>query len=275
MNTVMNSVTPDYAAIKTRQQATWASGDYGQIGTRLQIVGESLCEAVDLRSSEKVLDVAAGSGNASLAAARRYTDVIATDYVPSLLEQAQHRAEADGIRMRTLVADAENLPFADGEFDVVLSTYGVMFSPNQERAAAEMARVTKSGGRIGMANWTPDSFVGQLFRVIGRFVPPPAGVMSPAAWGDQSRLGELFGPYSREMRTERKQFVFRFRSAKHWIDTFRDYYGPVLKAFAALDEPGQAALERALADLIGGFDKGGPRGLVVPGDYLEVDIDRA
>ena len=275
MNTVMNSVAPDYAAIKTRQQATWASGDYGQIGTRLQIVGESLCEAVDLRSSEKVLDVAAGSGNASLAAARRYTDVIATDYVPSLLEQAQHRAEADGIRMRTLVADAENLPFADGEFDVVLSTYGVMFSPNQERAAAEMARVTKSGGRIGMANWTPDSFVGQLFRVIGRFVPPPAGVMSPAAWGDQSRLGELFGPYSREMRTERKQFVFRFRSAKHWIDTFRDYYGPVLKAFAALDEPGQAALERALADLIGGFDKGGPRGLVVPGDYLEVVIDRA
>ena len=275
MNTVMNSVTPDYAAIKTRQQATWASGDYGQIGTRLQIVGESLCEAVDLRSSEKVLDVAAGSGNASLAAARRYADVTATDYVPSLLEQAQHRAEADGIRMRTLVADAENLPFADGEFDVVLSTYGVMFSPNQERAAAEMARVTKSGGRIGMANWTPDSFVGQLFRVIGRFVPPPAGVMSPAAWGDQSRLGELFGPYSREMRTERKQFVFRFRSAKHWIDTFRDYYGPVLRAFAALDEPGQAALERALADLIGGFDKGGPRGLVVPGDYLEVVIDRA
>ena len=177
--------------------------------------------------------------------------------------------------MGTLVADAENLPFADGEFDVVLSTYGVMFSPNQERAAAEMARVTKSGGRIGMANWTPDSFVGQLFRVIGRFVPPPAGVMSPAAWGDQSRLGELFGPYSREMRTERKQFVFRFRSAKHWIDTFRDYYGPVLKAFAALDEPGQAALERALADLIVGFDKGGPRGLVVPGDYLEVVIDRA
>jgi len=275
MSTVMNSVAPDYAAIKTRQQATWASGDYGQIGTRLQIVGESLCEAVDLRSSEKVLDVAAGSGNASLAAARRYADVTATDYVPSLLEQAQHRAEADGIRMSTLVADAENLPFADGEFDVVLSTYGVMFSPNQERAAAEMARVTKSGGRIGMANWTPDSFVGQLFRVIGRFVPPPAGVMSPAAWGDQSRLGELFGPYSREMRTERKQFVFRFRSAKHWIDTFRDYYGPVLKAFAALDEPGQAALERALADLIGGFDKGGPRGLVVPGDYLEVVIDRA
>ena len=275
MNTVVNSVAPDYAAIKTRQQATWASGDYGQIGTRLQIVGESLCEAVDLRSSEKVLDVAAGSGNASLAAARRYADVTATDYVPSLLEQAQHRAEADGIRMRTVVADAENLPFADGEFDVVLSTYGVMFSPNQERAAAEMARVTKSGGRIGMANWTPDSFVGQLFRVIGRFVPPPAGVMSPAAWGDQSRLGELFGPYSREMRTERKQFVFRFRSAKHWIDTFRDYYGPVLKAFAALDEPGQAALERALADLIGRFDKGGPRGLVVPGDYLEVVIDRA
>jgi ubiquinone/menaquinone biosynthesis C-methylase UbiE len=275
MNTVMNSVAPDYAAIKARQQAAWASGDYGQIGTRLQIVGESLCEAVDLRSSERVLDVAAGSGNASLAAARRYADVTATDYVPSLLEQAQHRAEADGIRMRTLVADAENLPFADGEFDVVLSTYGVMFSPNQERAAAEMARVTKSGGRIGMANWTPESFVGQLFRVIGRFVPPPAGVMSPAAWGDQSRLGELFGPYSREMRTERKQFVFRFRSSKHWIDTFRDYYGPVLKAFAALDEPGQAALERALADLIGGFDKGGPRGLVVPGDYLEVVIDRA
>jgi len=275
MNTVTNSVAPDYEAIKTGQQATWASGDFGHIGARLQIVGESLCEAVDLRSSDKVLDVAAGNGNASLAAARRYADVTATDYVPALLDQAKRRAEADGLPLRTQVADVENLPFADGEFDVVLSTYGVMFSPDQKRAATELLRVTKPGGRIGLANWTPEGFIGQLFRVIGRFVPPPAGLTSPAAWGDETRLVELFGPRARDIRSERKQYVFRFLSVEHWIKVFRTYYGPVLKAFSKLDEAGQRALQEALADLLGTFDRGGRRGLVVPGDYLEVVIDRA
>ena len=185
---------PDYAAIKKRQQVTWASGDFGRIGVTLQIVGEELCEAVGVSAADRVLDVAAGNGNASLAAARRFADVTSTDYVPELLEQGRRRAEAEGLPITFQVADAENLPFRDGEFDVVLSTYGVMFAPNQARAAAELLRVTKSGGRIGLANWTPDGFIGELFRTVGRFVPPPAGVASPAAWGTETRLVELFGP---------------------------------------------------------------------------------
>ncbi len=275
MSTIMNSVAPDYETIKVRQQATWASGNFGYIGTRLQIVGESLCEAVDLRSWDKVLDVAAGNGNASLAAARRYADVTATDYVPALLDDAQRRADAEGLPLRTRVADVENLPFPDGEFDVVLSSYGVMFAPNQQKAAAEMLRVTKPGGRIGLANWTPDGFIGQLFRVIGRFVPSPAGLQSPAAWGDETRLVELFGPLARDIRSERRQYFFRYRSAEHWIDVFRTYYGPTLKAFASLDEAGQGELREALSGLLRTFDRGGSRGLVVPGDYLEVVIERA
>ncbi len=265
----------DLTAIKNRQQATWASADFGHIGTRLQIVGESLCEAVDVRSHHRVLDVAAGNGNASLAAARRYADVTATDYVPELLAHAQRRADTDGLPLVTRVADAEALPFSDGEFDVVLSTYGVMFAPDQPRAAAELLRVTKSGGRIGMANWTPDGFIGELFRVIGRFVPPPAGLAPPSLWGTETRLVELFGPHARAIRTQRQQYMFRFLSAEHWIEIFRTYYGPVLKAFAALDEAGQKALHAALLELLAKHDIGGDGALVVPGDYLEVVIERA
>lgn len=273
----MNPATtaPDFAAIKARQQATWASADFGHVGTRLQIVGESLCEAVDLRSTERVLDVAAGNGNATLAAARRYARVTATDYVPALLEHAKRRAEADGLPIETRVADAENLPFGDGEFDVVLSTYGVMFAPDQRRAAQELVRVTRSGGRIGLANWTPEGFVGELFRVIGRFVPPPAGVSSPSLWGSEKRLVELFGPDARDLRTRRREYVFRFESAEHWIEVFRTYYGPVFKAFAALDAAGREALHAALLELLARFDRGGRDGLVVPGEYLEVVVYRA
>lgn len=272
----MSSTTlPDFTAIKQRQQATWASGDFGHVGTRLQIVGESLCEAVDLRSGERVLDVAAGNGNATLAAARRYAQVTASDYVPELLEHAKRRAQADGLPIETRVADAENLPFAEGEFDVTLSTYGVMFAPDQARAARELVRVTRSGGRIGLANWTPEGFIGQLFRVIGRFVPPPAGVVSPALWGSEPRLVELFGPHARELRTQRREYAFRFHSAEHWIEIFRTYYGPVLKAFAALDESGKAALHAALLELLARYDRGGSEGLVVPGEYLEVVVVKA
>jgi len=265
----------DYSAIKSRQQTTWASGDFGRIGVRLQIVGESLCEAVDLRAGERVLDVAAGNGNASLAAARRYADVTSTDYVPELLAQGRRRAEADGLPMVTQVADAENLPFADGEFDVVLSTYGVMFAPNQERAAAELVRVVRPGGRIGLANWTPDGFIGELFRVVGGFVAPPAGLKPPAAWGTETRMVELFGTSSRDIRTERKPFVFRNRSPEHWIDEFRRYYGPVLRAFDALDGVGQAKLHNALIELLERYNRGGRGALIVPSDYLEVVIERA
>lgn len=275
MNVQTPTAAPDLGAIKSRQQATWASGDFGHIGTRLQIVGESLCEAADVRSHHRVLDVAAGNGNASLAAARRYADVTATDYVPELLDHARRRAEADGLPLATQVADAESLPFADGTFDVVLSTYGVMFTPDQARAASELVRVTRSGGRIGMANWTPDGFIGELFRVIGRFVPPPAGLAPPSLWGTEARLRELFGAHARGMQVQRRQYAFRFRSAEHWIEIFRTYYGPVLKAFAALDESGQKALHAALAELLHKHDVGGGDALVVPGDYLEVVIERA
>ena len=274
MQTQTNPSAPDYPSIKSRQQATWAAGDFGRIGVRLQIVGESLCEAVDLRSSDKVLDVAAGNGNASLAAARRYADVTSTDYVPELLEQGLRRAAADGLHFHTRVADAEDLPFAPGTFDVVLSTFGVMFTPDQPRAAAELLRAVKPGGRIGLANWTPDGFIGELFRVIARFVPPPAGIVSPLAWGTETRLVELFGPQANDLHTERKQFVFRHPSAEHWVEIFRRYYGPVHKAFAALDASGQTALEQALMELLERFDRGGRDALIVPGDYLEVVVTK-
>jgi len=272
MQPVTNTSVPDFDALKTRQQATWASGDFGRIGVTLQIVGETLCEAVDLRSTDRVLDVAAGNGNASLAAARRRADVVSTDYVPELLAQGLRRAEAEGLAMATRVADAENLPFPDGAFDVVLSTFGVMFAPDQARAASELLRVVRPGGRIGLANWTPDGFVGQLFKVVGRFVPPPAGVSPPSLWGTKERIDELFGAHASSMQVTRRAFVFRELSAASWIDSFRDYYGPVHKAFAALDAAGQAALNAALLELLASFDTGGGDGLVVPADYLEIVI---
>jgi ubiquinone/menaquinone biosynthesis C-methylase UbiE len=275
MQNTTHAAAPDFAAIKTRQQATWAAGDFGRIGVTLQIVGESLCEAVDLRATDSVLDVAAGNGNASLAAARRFASVTSTDYVPELLEQGRRRAEAEGLPMVTRVADAENLPFRDGEFDVALSTYGVMFAPDQRRAAAELLRVVRANGRIGLANWTPDGFIGELFRVIGRFVAPPAGLESPATWGTETRLVELFGSHANDIRTERKQYMFRYLSAEHWIEVFRDFYGPVHKAFAALDAAGQQALHEALLELLEKYNRGGRGALIVPGDYLEVVIVRA
>lgn len=264
----------DFAAIKRRQQATWASGDFAQIGTRLQIVGELLAETVDLRSGERVIDVAAGNGNAALAAARRFARVTATDYVPALLEHAADRARADGLPLETEVADAEALPFPDGSFDVALSTFGVMFAPDQTRAAHELLRVVRPGGRIGLASWTPEGFIGQLFRVIGRFVPPPTGVISPAAWGTTNRVAELFSDGARSIRATPRIYNFRFSSREHWIQIFRDYYGPVHKAFAALDPAQRGELEIALHELLDRFDVGGGAGLVAEAEYLEVVAER-
>ena len=264
---------PDLEAIKTRQQATWAAGDFGQVGVRLQIVGETIAEAVDLLSTDKVLDVAAGNGNASLAAARRFADVTSTDYVPALLEEGRRRAEADGLPIKFQVADVEDLPFEDASFDVVLSTFGVMFAPNQSRAASEMLRVTKRGGRIGLANWTPEGFIGGLFDVVKEFTPPPPGLRSPMAWGSETRLVQLFGPVASDIRTERKTYNFRYRSAEHWVEFFRTYYGPTLKVFAALDEERQKEFHQALLGLLGRYGrvaKGGA--IVVPGEYLEVVV---
>jgi ubiquinone/menaquinone biosynthesis C-methylase UbiE len=265
----------DFAAIKTRQKAAWASGDYAVIGTTLQIVGETLCEAADLRAGERVLDVAAGNGNATLAAARRWCEVTSTDYVPALLERARERAAAErlhGIDFRE--ADAEALPFDDGSFDVVLSTFGCMFAPNAPRVASELLRVCRPGGRIAMANWTPESFIGQVFKLIGRYIPPPAGATPPAQWGTRALLSELFELGSSRIATERRHFMFRYRSPEHMLEIFRGYYGPVLKAFAALDEQKQHALAGEFVALMEQFNAARDGGLVIPSEYLEIVITR-
>ncbi|HLL12276.1 MAG TPA: class I SAM-dependent methyltransferase [Rubrivivax sp.] len=264
----------DFKAIKQRQQATWASGDFAVVGTTLQIVGESLAEAADIRAGERVLDVAAGNGNATLAAARRFADVTSTDYVPALLEKGRARAEAEGLSVRFQVADVEALPFGDASFDAVLSTYGVMFAPDHATAAREMLRVTVSGGRIGMANWTPQGFIGRLFKVIGAHVAPPAGVKSPSLWGTEAHLDELFGDQARQIQCTRKTFAMRYRSAAHWVQIFRDFYGPTHKAFAALDAAGQRSLEAAIVALLEESNVAGPSSLVVPSEYLEVVITK-
>jgi ubiquinone/menaquinone biosynthesis C-methylase UbiE len=265
---------PDLAAVKARQQAAWGSGDYALIGTTLQIVGEQLCESLDVRAGQKVLDVAAGNGNASLAAARRWCDVLATDYVPALLDRARERAAGERLAIEFRDADAEALPFEDERFDAVVSTFGVMFTPNQERAAAEMVRVCRRGGRIGLASWTPEGFIGQVFKTIGKHVPPPPGVKSPALWGTRARIDELFAPHAEWIETTSRNFVFRYRSPAHWLDIFRTFYGPVLKTFAALEPAAQAALQRDLIDLIDQFNRSGDGSMVVPGEYLEVVITR-
>jgi ubiquinone/menaquinone biosynthesis C-methylase UbiE len=242
------------------------------VGTTLQIVGEDLCEAIDLRSGQKVLDVAAGNGNVSLAAARRWCDVTSTDYVPALLEGGRQRAAAERLKIEFSEADAEALPFADNSFDVVVSTFGVMFTPDQEKAAAEMARVCRSGGKIGLANWTPEGFIGQLFKTIGAHVPPPAGVKSPAMWGTKGRLAELFGGNAASIKAEPRTFAFRYRSPEHFMDVFKTYYGPTLKAFAALEPLKQAVLHADIIELIARFNRSGDGTLVVPSEYLEVVI---
>jgi ubiquinone/menaquinone biosynthesis C-methylase UbiE len=259
----------DLGAIKTRQQAAWSSGDYAVVGTTLQIVGESLCEALDLRAGQRVLDVAAGNGNASLAAARRWAEVVSTDYVPALLERGRERAHAERLPIEFRTADAEDLPFADASFDAVLSTFGVMFTPDQERAALELLRVCRPGGKIGLANWTPEGFVGQLFKTLGQHVPPAPGLRSPALWGTEARLGELFGA-SATVHTVRREFTFRYGSAQHFIDVFRAYYGPLHKAFLALPAEGQSALKHDLVALIERFNRAGGESLVLPSEYLEV-----
>ena len=266
------AAAPDFTAIKQRQQATWASGDFAVIGTTLQIVGESLAEASDVRAGDRVLDVAAGNGNATLAAARRFAHVTSTDYVPALLDKGRERARAEDLSVRFQVADAEALPFDDESFDVVLSTFGVMFAPDQRRAAHELLRVLRPGGRIGLANWTPQGFIGRLFKVIGAHVPPPAGLKSPALWGTETHVAELFD--GAQIRCERRRFNFRYRSAAHWVQVFRDFYGPTHKAFAALDAQGQKALEDDITALLQQMNTAGAASLVVPAEYLEVVINK-
>ncbi len=266
------AASPDLTVIKARQKAAWASGNYAVVGTTLQIVGEELCEALDLTSGKKVLDVAAGNGNVSLAAARRWCDVISTDYVATLLECGRARALAEGVTIDFKEADAEALPFADDAFDVVLSTFGVMFTPNQDKAASELLRVCKPGGQIGLTNWTPDGFIGQVFKALGKYLPPPAAAKSPLLWGTRTRLTEMFGADATWIKTEPRYFNFRYRSAEHFVDVFRTYYGPMLKAFSALEVREQTRLEKDLYDLVARMNKATGGTMVVPSEYLEIVI---
>jgi ubiquinone/menaquinone biosynthesis C-methylase UbiE len=261
----------DLAAVKTRQQTAWSSGDYAVVGSTLQIVGETLCEALDLRAGQKVLDVAAGNGNATLAAARRWCHVTSTDYVETLLVRGRARATAEGWdNIEFKYADAEALPFSDASFDAVLSTYGVMFTPDQAKAASELLRVCKSRGKIGLANWTPDGFAGEIFRVNARYLPPPPGLTPPTRWGTEAGLRELFGDDIADLTVTPRQFTFRYRSPEHWVEFFRTWFGPTLQAFAALDAAGQADLERDLLALLRRFNRADDGTLVAPGEYLEV-----
>jgi len=264
--------TPDLVVIKSRQKAAWSAGNYAVVGTTLQIVGEELCEALDLRAGSKVLDVAAGNGMASIAAARRWCDVVSTDYVTSLLQRGQARAAAEGLQIEFREADAEALPFPDNSFDTVISTFGVMFTANQERAASEMLRVCKPGGQIGLTNWTPEGFIGQIFKTLGKYLPPPAIAKSPTLWGTRARLTDLFEPAANWIKTEPRMFNFRYRSAEHFVRVFRTFYGPMLKAFSALDVPEQTRLEKDLYDLITRMNKADDGTMIVPSEYLEVII---
>jgi ubiquinone/menaquinone biosynthesis C-methylase UbiE len=275
-NAVSNAAdfATDLANLKTRQQAAWSTGNYAVVGTTLQIVGENLCEALDLRAGSRVLDVAAGNGNATLAAARRWCDVTSTDYVASLLDAGRARAHAEGLNVAFQEADAEALPFADASFDIVMSTFGVMFTPNQEQAARELMRVCKPGGKIGLANWTPDSFIGQVFKTIGKYIAPPVGVRSPALWGTQARLDELFAANDARIRATSREFVFRYRSPAHFIEVFRTYYGPMNKAFGALEGDRQAAFLDDLLTLMASRNRSGDHTLVLPSEYLEVVVER-
>jgi len=264
----------DFNALKTRQQAAWASGDYAVIGTTLQIVGEMLAEACDLRWDEHVLDVAAGNGNATLAAARRGCSVTSTDYVATLLDRGAERARAERLKVEFKTADVEALPFEDASFDAVISTFGAMFAPDHGKSAAEMMRVCKPGGRIGMANWTPEGFIGQLFKTLGRHVPPPAGVQPPSKWGAESHLQSLFGDKAESISVTRRMFNFRYRSAAHFVEVFRTWYGPVHKAFAALPVDSAQALESDLIALLEDMNRAKPHSLVVPSEYLEIVVTK-
>jgi SAM-dependent methyltransferase len=267
--TASRSPAADLAAIKGRQRATWASGDYAAVAARIPLVAELLVDRADLAAGSRVLDVATGSGNAALAAARSGCTVVGLDYVPALLDRAGLRAAAEGLAIELVEGDAEALPFADASFDAVLSVFGVMFAPDQERAAAELLRVCRPGGTVALASWAPDGFLGDLFRTIGAHVPPPAGLASPMAWGDRDHLAGLLGDGVGVTATERV-YTFRFPSPEAFVDFFRAHYGPTLKAFEALDAGGRERLAADIAALVRGRDRRGGGAVAVPGAYLEV-----
>lgn len=267
---------PELATITQRQRDVWASGDYAAVGTRIALISERLVDAADLRSGSRVLDVAGGSGTTALAAARLGADVVSIDYVPALLETGRRRAAAEGFTIDFVEGDAQALPFGDGSFDAVVSALGIMFAPDQAAAAAEMLRVCRPGGTIAMANWTPEGFIGGLFRTVGSHVPPPAGLTPPPLWGTEGRVRELIGGGVRDLAFRRREFTFRFDSPEHFTTFFREHYGPTLVAFATLDEAGRAALAADLVALVRRFDRiGGDGPVAMPAEYLEITAVRA
>ena len=261
---------PDLAAVKQRQQQMWSSGDYGMIGTMLLLLGEMLCEAADVRPGQKVLDVATGHGNTALAAARRFCETTGIDYVPELLERGRERAAAERLQVSFVEGDAEDIPFPDEAFDVVLSTIGAMFAPNQEKAASELLRVCRSGGKIAMSNWTPTGYTGEFFRTMGKYVPPPPGLKSPMLWGTEERLRELFGDGVSSLQVENRTFVLRYPSPEYFVNYHRTYFGPTVRAFATLDEAGQENLASDLLGVLNKFNSSGDETLMLQCDYLEV-----
>jgi SAM-dependent methyltransferase len=269
------SLASDFAAVKSRQQGTWASGDFSVVASRIVFQAEHLCETADLQAGWRVLDVATGSGNAALAAARRGCEVVGIDYVPVLLERGRIRAVAEHLDVRFVEGDAENILFPDASFDAVISIYGVMFAPDHRRAAAELARVCRPGGRIALASWTPDGFIGDTFRVFSRYLPPTPGLQPPVAWGDESYLGSLFGDVTASMTSHRRTAVFRFRSAEQNVDFFRTHYGPTLRAFESLDPPRRESLHNDLVALASRYNRNGGTGpIAIAADYLETVIER-
>jgi ubiquinone/menaquinone biosynthesis C-methylase UbiE len=270
------SVPPDLAAVKKRQQATWASGDFSVVAARIVLQAELLCEAVDLQANWRVLDVATGSGNAAIAAARRGCRVVGADYVPALLESGQIRAKTEHLDVEFVEGDAENLPFPDAAFDAVLSIYGAMFAPNHQKTASELARVCRPGGVIGLASWTPEGFIGEMFRLVGKYIPPTAGLTPPVRWGDEAHLRAIFGGAIRSMKSQVRTAVFRFPSAEDNVAFFRKYYGPTLKTFESLPASGRIALEREMIELNQQFDRNGGKGgpIAIAADYLETVIVR-
>jgi SAM-dependent methyltransferase len=267
---VFNQYPPvDFGTIKAHQQRIWSTGDYSIIGTTLIVISEELCEATDLHARERVLDVATGNGNTAIAAARRFCEVTGIDYVPALLENGRQRAAAERLHVTFQEGDTENIPFTDASFDVVLSTLGVMFAPHQEKSASELLRVCRSGGKIGLANWTPASFIGDIFRLVGKYVPPPSGLKPGVLWGDEERLRELFGDEITSLRTTKRNFNFRYRSASDWLNVFGTYYGPMVTTLKTLDATRKEQFSHEVISLLESYNRAKDGTLIVPSEYLE------
>jgi ubiquinone/menaquinone biosynthesis C-methylase UbiE len=261
--------TVDYEAIKSKQRTAWGTGDYPRVGNTLQVIAERLVEAAGVRAGQRVLDVAAGQGNAAIAAARRFAEATGMDYVPELLEQGRERAAAEHLDVTVAEGDAERLPAPDASYDVTLSTVGVMFAPDQQQAAAELVRVTRSGGVIGLASWTPQGMIGQLFGTIGRYSPPPPGVRSPMLWGTEDRLAELFGDRVQWVALNRRTFDFCYHSPEHFSEWFRLYYGPITKLAGTLDEETAKRFAADLAEVPRPFNRADDGTVLAGAEYLE------